>query len=259
MDVGVADRRRDRRLAAPAHRPHFRGRAGGRPRGPRRQGHDRHLAPGTDRHPGPAGRPRRAADHAAGARRGPAARRPGHDPRPASPRLAGRRPAPPAPRSRHRHTVPRPGHHGPHPQKDPRTREPGATPGPSSCPQAGAGRSEINYPAVDNLRRSTCGFGSDTIREWPSGGLAVLDAASGTSADLVRAVIRGWSAATPADTDAAEIIDKLSHIDLSAVVSDVAGMLAGSGRTGSAPTEWHQIPSARHLAATVWTLIPSIS
>ena len=51
----------------------------------RRQGHDRHLAPCPDHRPAPAGPPRRAADHAAGARRGPAARRPGHDPRPASP------------------------------------------------------------------------------------------------------------------------------------------------------------------------------
>ena len=46
LDVGVADRRHDRRLAAPAHRPDIRRRAGRRPRGPRRQGHDRHLAPG---------------------------------------------------------------------------------------------------------------------------------------------------------------------------------------------------------------------
>ena len=66
MDVGVADRCRDRRLVPPAHRADLRRRAAGRARHPRRQGDDRHLAPDHDRHPCPGRAPRRATDHAAG-------------------------------------------------------------------------------------------------------------------------------------------------------------------------------------------------
>jgi hypothetical protein len=68
VDAGLADRRGHRRLAAPAHRAHRRRRPGARPRGPRRQGNDRHLAPQADRRPRPAGPPRQAAFHAAGPR-----------------------------------------------------------------------------------------------------------------------------------------------------------------------------------------------
>ena len=157
----ASHRRRDRRLAAPAHRPDIRRRTAGRARHPRRQGDDRHLAPDTDPHPRPAGEPRRAADHAPGPRRAPAARHPDHDPRPASPRLAGRRPAPPAP------AKPPP---APSPQATaPRartseglpTREPGATPGHWSCPHAGTSHSKITRTVAANDRCATRGFGSE--------------------------------------------------------------------------------------------------
>ena len=137
-------------------------RTAGRARHPRRQGDDRHPAADTDRHPRAPGQPRRAADHAPGPRRAPAARHPHHDPRPASPRLAAASITPRSP-SRHRHPDPRPRPQAPHQQKGP-DREPGASPGPSSCPPARPDNSKIIYRAADNVRRPTRGFGSEDGR-----------------------------------------------------------------------------------------------
>ena len=69
----------------------------------------------------------------------------------------------PHPHSRHRHAVPGHRHQGPHPQKDPPPREPGATPGPLSYPHTGSGAPKIIHRAVDNRRRSTRGFGSEVL------------------------------------------------------------------------------------------------
>jgi hypothetical protein len=122
--------------------------------------------------------------------------------------------------------------------------------------------------AIGELRRKTSPPGgpgwedalnliSDTVRDWPLGGLAVLDANGGAQPDILSAVIRGWGAAAAGDTDAQTIIDRLSLIDLSTAYGDVTQLLAGSGRSEAAPTEWHRIPAARLLAANVWAMIGS--
>src|SRR5208337_2135001 len=73
-----------------------------------------------------------------------------------------------------------PGHgpQAPHQQKGP-DREPGASPGPSSCPPARPDNSKISYRAVDNVRRPTRGFGSEfpgsrPVLSWVSWGSGVL-------------------------------------------------------------------------------------
>ena len=111
---GLADRRRDGRLAAPAHRADPRRRAGGRPRHPRRQAMIATCA-GSDRHPGPAGAPRRPADLRLA---------PGADLLPAvlaAIRACPHPPASPAPAHPRRHPTPgAPSHKtaaGPHPQE----------------------------------------------------------------------------------------------------------------------------------------------
>jgi Transposase DDE domain group 1 len=76
LDVGRAARRQHGRLAAPAHRDHPRPDHLGRPRRPRRQGHDRHPPPPAHRHPRPAHPARAPPDLAAAARPQPAARGP---------------------------------------------------------------------------------------------------------------------------------------------------------------------------------------
>ena len=76
------------------------------------------------------------------------------------PPASRRRPAPPA---CHAFEAPVPGKRPPRPRTSerPRTREPGATPGSLPCPHAGRPHSKIIHLPVDNVRRSTRGFGSE--------------------------------------------------------------------------------------------------
>jgi len=97
---------------------------------------------------------------------------------------------------------------------------------------------------------------AETVRDWPVDGFAVLDADGGDQPDILRAVIQGWAAGTVDDDTAASIIDRLTLVDLAAVSDDIARLLAAASQSeAAAPTEWHRIPAARHLAAMVWTTI----
>ena len=96
---------------------------------------------------------------------------------------------------------------------------------------------------------------SDTVRDRPADGFAVLDADDGYPLDIFRAIIRGWGAAATDDTMAQAIIDRLYQADLPAVSPDIARMLAPGGRGEATSTEWHQIPAARLLAARTWAMI----
>ena len=82
-----------------------------------------------------------------------------------------------------------PGHGPPAPdqQKDPAPAKPGATTGPLSCPHAGPDSFKIIYPAVDNGRRSTRGFGSE--RKNPDGSCARV------GDEALRAALAGAAAA----------------------------------------------------------------
>lgn len=99
---------------------------------------------------------------------------------------------------------------------------------------------------------------SDTVRDWPACGLAVLDASAGT-ADIAAAVIRGWGKATAEDSVAETIIVRLSATHLSSTSRDVARMLAGVGQSEAASIQWHRFPAARILAARVWDMIAGTS
>lgn len=99
---------------------------------------------------------------------------------------------------------------------------------------------------------------SDTVRDQPADGLALLDADSGSQTGILRAVIRGCGAATPDAATAGKIITWLSQTGLSTAFAEIADLLAGaSNQTGTA--EWHQVPGARDLAARPgrWPDMPS--
>ncbi len=86
--------------------------------------------------------------------------------------------------------------------------------------------------------------------------VAVLDADQRDQLDILRAVIQGWAAATVDDDIAASIIDRLMLVDLAAVSDNIASLLAAEGQSGAAaPSEWHDFPTARQLAAMVWARI----
>jgi hypothetical protein len=100
---------------------------------------------------------------------------------------------------------------------------------------------------------------SDTVRDQPADGFAVLDADRGPGARIFHAVIRGWSAATADDAVTGRIIDRLSAADITPAVGEVASLLADGGQSEAAPTEWHRLPAARLLADKVWTMIGGTS
>ena len=96
---------------------------------------------------------------------------------------------------------------------------------------------------------------SGTNRDWPSDGLTIFDAID-NQPDVLGAVVRGWGAASAGDTDAPEIIGRLSRIDLSAIFRDVTRMLSGSGQSQPATSvKWQEIPAARLLAVKIWAMI----
>src|SRR5271157_3432089 len=106
--------------------------------------------------------------------------------------LASRRQAPPAPAQpppapSPQATAPK----APHPQKGPEPASPARTPGLSPCSPARPGHSKIIYLAVDNVRRSTRGFGSE-----PAVGAAGLGAFRTASADSA-AIIASSRARAP--------------------------------------------------------------
>jgi hypothetical protein len=121
--------------------------------------------------------------------------------------------------------------------------------------------------AISELRRKTSQPGgsgwegaldliSGTIRDWPSGGLAIFEAIGGGQSDVLSAVVRGWGDASAEDTDGPAVIDMLSHLNLSVICSDVARMLSGSGQSQPANrVKWHEIPAARQLAVKIWAMI----
>jgi hypothetical protein len=95
----------------------------------------------------------------------------------------------------------------------------------------------------------------EAVRDHPEDGFAVLDAAGGDHLDIVRGVISGWSTA-PVDAETAEmILERLSHVDLTAVAEDLSRLLADGGRGDTNPTEWHLYPTAKRLAADLWSVL----
>lgn len=96
-----------------------------------------------------------------------------------------------------------------------------------------------------------------TIRENPSDGFAVLDSDGRDHSDIVTSVISGWSTAATDAMTAEKILEKLAELDLGELAEDISRLLADGGRADTNPTEWHQFPAARALAADLWSMVGS--
>ncbi len=94
---------------------------------------------------------------------------------------------------------------------------------------------------------------SDTVRDQLGDGLALLSADSGSSPDIMRAVVRAWGAGSPDAATAEEIIAWLSESPLPAVSREIAELLADATNQAR-PTKWSEIPGARDLAARIWVV-----
>jgi SIR2-like protein/uncharacterized protein DUF4020 len=75
-------------------------------------------------------------------------------------------------------------------------------------------------------------------------------------AELLAAVLGGWSRATVDFETGAKIVDALSTVELtSMVVAEVARLLADDGRDGGDEGPWRRLPAARELAMTLWSAL----
>lgn len=70
--------------------------------------------------------------------------------------------------------------------------------------------------------------------------------------DVTRAVIAGWSRAELTPEAAAEVLERVADLELTAFVPDLARMLSAGGRTEGHPTDWTEVPGARLLAQELW-------
>lgn len=96
---------------------------------------------------------------------------------------------------------------------------------------------------------------SETVRQWPNDGFAVLNAQDGNHPEIVRSVIHGWSRAIIDDTTAEMVMLRLGTLDLEHVSDEVAMLLSEGGKHDPNSADWHRFPTARDLAARLWELI----
>jgi hypothetical protein len=96
---------------------------------------------------------------------------------------------------------------------------------------------------------------TEAVRRYPPDGFSVLDADGGDHRAIVRAVVRGWAAAT-VDGEAAEaILDRLARVDLAALSDDLAGLISDNDRGDPEATKWHRFAGARRLAVDLWATL----
>ena len=97
---------------------------------------------------------------------------------------------------------------------------------------------------------------ASTVRENPGDGLRLLDAAGEDDADIVAAVINGWSGTTLDNDTAATIVRRLRDRDLTPITRETASMLAEGARGPNRPTPWAEISGSQELAVALWDTLP---
>jgi hypothetical protein len=103
------------------------------------------------------------------------------------------------------------------------------------------------------------GLISDTVREWPDDGLALLDGGTSVDQDVFHAIALGWGASANTGAVSEAIIDRLARADAAIAGRSIARLLAGTDRPPATAEAWNRLPSARRLAALVWSSIPGTS
>lgn len=94
-----------------------------------------------------------------------------------------------------------------------------------------------------------------TVREHPSDGATLIEAAGDSATAIASAVIRGWSRAELSDDSAEVVLARLRELNLSDLVHVVADLLASGGQQEGFPTEWFRFDAARELADDVWGVL----
>ena len=113
----------------------------------------------------------------------------------------------------------------------------------------------VDFPSDGPTWRDALGVLVEAVRDHPTDGFTVLDAAGSDHLDIVRGVISGWSAAALDSETAEGILERLAQVDVTAMAEDLSRLLADGGQGDTNPTEWHLFPGARRLAAEVWSAL----
>jgi len=114
----------------------------------------------------------------------------------------------------------------------------------------------IEFPADGPRWSDALSLLVETVRDHPADGFAILDATGGDHPDIANGVISGWSTAPSIDTATAEtIVNRLARLDLATVTESLSRLLAEGGQNDANPTKWFRIPTARQLAADLWSAI----
>ncbi|MFI5909851.1 hypothetical protein [Dactylosporangium sp. NPDC051541] len=94
-----------------------------------------------------------------------------------------------------------------------------------------------------------------TVHEHPADGLAVLELTDTLSADIIAAVINGWSAVSLDQATAVAVLRRIGAMDLPLLADSVAELLIGGFAESASATKWHLMPEARQLATVLWDVL----
>ncbi len=97
---------------------------------------------------------------------------------------------------------------------------------------------------------------TSAIQTEPNDGYRLLDV-NPPDAEVIQAVINGWSCAELTAEAAAEVLRRIAALDHTTLARDLARMLSDGGRSDGHPTDWTAVPNARRLARDLWQLIPN--
>lgn len=93
------------------------------------------------------------------------------------------------------------------------------------------------------------------IQTEPSDGYRLLDA-DPPDEEVTQAVISGWSRAELDAEAATDVLRRVTALDHTFLVRDLARMLSDGGRSEGYPTDWTAVPGVRLLARKLWHLMP---
>lgn len=102
---------------------------------------------------------------------------------------------------------------------------------------------------------SLTGAISETVRNWPEDGFALIDSVGSGHPNIDQAVVRGWSMVELNADLAGEIFVRIAALDLAPILGYVTGPLGGYTYAGSQPPRWFMFDESEQLARRCWEVI----
>lgn len=96
---------------------------------------------------------------------------------------------------------------------------------------------------------------SSTVQRWPEDGYALLDSVGPGHPEVDQAVVRGWATTQPDADLAAQILTRLTNLELEPILGYVTATLGGFASAGSPPGKWFRFAESVELAKKCWDTI----